>query len=388
MVRSLALAASAAVALGAWAPAASAQPGADDSSVHLSFDRSSLRLKENSGHVEVVWVFASGLSGREVSAWINTTYRGGADAADFYVFPGLFSLGPIRDEQNFGLIAWDDDLDDDCESVVLEIESSDSDVTVGGPMTIWIEDVDGAAVECGGDSPSEPSPSPPPEPRPPEPEPPPLVAPEAAFTVDVACVDELCRARTGEDVTFTDTSSGTVSRRSWDFDVATARTTSVATTRYAWASPGFYRVTLTVSGADHESTASRVFLVEAANPAGTCEPDGETVCLRDSRYQVRAIWRSPEGDVQPALAAHVGTNDSGLLWFHDADNWEVLIKVLDGCSANGHHWVYAASATSLPFEMSVTDTETGEVYRYVKGADELGALADPAAFVNSCQTGR
>ncbi|MYB20794.1 MAG: PKD domain-containing protein, partial [Holophagales bacterium] len=235
----------------------------------------------------------------------------------------------------------------------------------------------------GGGAP--PPPEPEPEPEPPPPSPP--VPPEAAFTVDVACADGLCRALTGEDVTFTDTSSGTVSRRSWDFYVAAGRAPSAATARYAWSSPGFYEVTLTVSGADHESTASRVFLVEAANPAGTCQADGETICLQDSRYQVRATWRSPEGEVLPARVAHAGTNDSGLLWFHDAENWEVLVKVLDGCALNGADWVFAASATDLGFDLEITDTVSGAVRRYAMSAGSPApALTDAAAFPERCRT--
>ena len=245
---------------------------------------------------------------------------------------------------------------------------------------------DPPAPEPPGSGGAPPPPEPEPEPEPEPPPPPSPVPPEAAFTVDVSCADGLCRARTGENVTFTDRSSGTVSRRSWDFYVPTGRAPSAATSRHAWSSPGFYEVTLTVSGANHESTASRVFLVEAADPAGACEPDGETICLRDSRYQVRATWRSAEGEVQPARVAHAGTNDSGLLWFHDAENWEVLVKVLDGCSINGADWVFAASATDLGFDLEITDTVTGEVRRYAMSAGSPApALTDADAFPERCR---
>lgn len=216
------------------------------------------------------------------------------------------------------------------------------------------------------------------EPEPPEP-------PTAAFTVDVPCSDGLCRARTGEEVAFTDTSSGDVSRRSWDFYVPAGRAPSGAVVRHAWSSPGFYEVTLTVSGAGAESTASRVFLVEAANPAGTCEPDGETICLQDSRYQVRATWRGPEGEVQPARVAHAGTNDSGLFSFFDRDNWELLVKVLEGCAITGADWVFAASATTLGFDIAVTDTVTGEVRRYEnEPGRRADAVTDTGAFTDRC----
>ncbi len=111
----------------------------------------------------------------------------------------------------------------------------------------------------------------------------------------------------------------------------------------------------------------------ARAPSRRRKPDGGTICLQDSRYQVRATWQSPEGEVLPARAAHAGTNDSGLLWFHGPENWEVLVKVLDGCSINGADWVFAASATTLRFDMEVTDTVTGEVRRY---GNEAGRKAD------------
>lgn len=91
--------------------------------------------------------------------------------------------------------------------------------------------------------------------------------------------------------------------------------------------------------AQGDTTVVRTATVEAADPARRCEPDAETICLQDSRYRVRATWRSPGGDARPAYAAGVGTDDTGLLSFHGAENWEVLVKVLDGCEINGADWV-------------------------------------------------
>ena len=129
-----------------------------------------------------------------------------------------------------------------------------------------------------------------------------------------------------------------------------------------------------------------MFLVEAAEPAGSCAPDGETMCLRDSRYQVRATWIDPDGETLNAGVVHAGTNDSGLLWFPDREKWEVLVKVLDGCSINGADWVFLASATDLGFEVTVTDTATGNEREY---RNEPGmpspAVADTGAFPGVCE---
>lgn len=244
----------------------------------------------------------------------------------------------------------------------------------------------GSPPPSGGGGAPEPEPEPePPPPSPPPPPPPPPVPPVAEFTVDMPCDDGLCRARTGEDVTFTDTSSGTVSRRSWDFETM-GRGPSGQTVSHGWSSPGFYRATLTVEGADVESTASRMFRVKAGEPAGACAPDAETVCLQDSRYQVAVEWQHPDGALHAANVVHAGTNDSGLFSFHDRDNWEMLVKVLNGCAINGHHWVYAASATDLGYAMRVTDTATGEMREFTNESGQVAsAVLDAEAFSTDCQ---
>ena len=65
----------------------------------------------------------------------------------------------------------------------------------------------------------------------------------------------------------------------------------------------------------------------------------------------------------------------------DREKWEVLVKVLDGCSVNGGDWVFLASATDLGFHVTVTDTATGNEREY---RNEPGmpspAVADTNAF--------
>ena len=224
-----------------------------------------------------------------------------------------------------------------------------------------------------------------PEPEPEPPPPPPPVPPVASFSVDMPCADGLCSARTGEDITFTDTSSGTVARRSWDFET-NGRTPSGRSVTHTWPSPGFYRSTLTVDGAGAESTASRMFRVDAAEPAGSCVPGPETACLQNSRFEVEVEWQGADGASNAARLVHAGTNDSGMFSFFDRSNWEVLIKVLDGCAANGHVWVFGGSTTDLGYVIRVTDTATGVVkeYRNEPGTS-AAAITDVAAFPDGCR---
>ena len=120
-------------------------------------------------------------------------------------------------------------------------------------------------------------------------------------------------------------------------------------------------------------------------PSTGCVPDAETFCLQGSRYKVTAEWWTVDGKSGSAQAAAPRTGDSGLFWFFDPDNWEILIKVLDGCSSNGHIWVFGASTTDLGYTIAVQDTLTGRERRYGNEAGRPApAITDVTAFAESC----
>ena len=123
-----------------------------------------------------------------------------------------------------------------------------------------------------------------------------------------------------------------------------------------------------------------------------CKETATTLCLLDDRYEVSLAWSKPSADPDQVeegqgRTARPRTNDSGLFWFFADGNWEMLVKVLDGCSYNGHHWVYAASATTVGLELTVRDTESDAAKTYVK---EFGppapAITDSGAFGGACST--
>ncbi len=129
-------------------------------------------------------------------------------------------------------------------------------------------------------------------------------------------------------------------------------------------------------------------LVGVLEASGTCEADEETLCLHDGRYELQADWWTGDGNSGAARVVPKATRDSGLFRFFDADNWEVLIKVLDGCAVNGHHWVYGASTTDLGYEIRARDTATDDVkvYRNDPGRP-APAITDGKAFTAACEEG-
>ncbi len=215
---------------------------------------------------------------------------------------------------------------------------------------------------------------------------PPRVPPKASFVVSVDCFDDPCRVRTGEEIRLTDTSSGNVTKRNWSF--GDGATSDLKSPTHAWTAPGLYDVTLTVSDGSSSDSAIRTLLVGASAPSGSCRADAETLCLQDSRFMVNVNWWNAAGESGAGRVVDAGTSDSGLFQFFDPENWEVLIKVLDGCRTNGRMWVLGASTTDLGYRIRVTDTVTDESRSY---ANEPGrpapAIVDTKAFSGACSGG-
>ncbi|HVS64897.1 MAG TPA: pectin acetylesterase-family hydrolase [Thermoanaerobaculia bacterium] len=115
-------------------------------------------------------------------------------------------------------------------------------------------------------------------------------------------------------------------------------------------------------------------------PGGCVDGDTE-LCLAGSRFEVRVAWRDFQGRTGEGMLVPFRSDDSGLFWFFDEDNWEVLVKVLDACTIADRFWVLAAGTTNLETTLTVTDTLTGEVREY---RNELGepaeAIIDTEAF--------
>ena len=326
-------------------------PPQDDPEVEVSFAAASYEVPE--GGSARIALRLSADPERELTIPLLRTHHGGASVADYSGVPDMVMFGPGVTVAEFPFKAADDSEEDFGESVVIGFGPLPPRVTGSGEATVSILDDD--------------------------------TPPTAAFEVHGAeCGVDLCRTRTGNLVRFTDTSGGPVEHRRWNFGDGTE--SSRPAPEHAWTEPGFFEVTLRVSGGERESSLSRTFLVEAAEPQGTCVPSAETLCLQDSRYAVAAQWRKADGETGAGTVVHAGTNDSGLFTFFSRDNWEILVKVLDGCALNGHVWVYAASTTDVGYIIRVTDTATGleKEYRNEPGVP-ASAITDAAAFPDGCR---
>jgi len=94
-------------------------------------------------------------------------------------------------------------------------------------------------------------------------------------------------------------------------------------------------------------------------------------------------WRDHQGNTGYGVTAPFRSADSGMFWFFNRDNWELLVKVLDGCAVNGHYWVFFAATTDVEFDLSVVpenlNLDGGQQYHNDLG-HPADAVTDTAAF--------
>ncbi len=102
----------------------------------------------------------------------------------------------------------------------------------------------------------------------------------------------------------------------------------------------------------------------AAGPDGevlqACSEDDRSLCLNDGRFRVSAAWETAQGASGDGRAVAL-TADTGYFWFFDDDNVEVVVKVLGACGVNQRYWVFAGGLTDVRVDITVEDTDSGEV---------------------------
>lgn len=131
---------------------------------------------------------------------------------------------------------------------------------------------------------------------------------------------------------------------------------------------------------------SRRFSEEASAMAGTtsgpCRDTERFLCLRN-RFEVQVNWTDPD-DISGfgrGVATPVDLSDeSGLFWFFDQDNVELVVKVLDGRTFNGNYWVFFGALTDVEYWVTVRDTMGGGQRTYHNGPKEMCGQRDIFAF--------
>jgi hypothetical protein len=96
-----------------------------------------------------------------------------------------------------------------------------------------------------------------------------------------------------------------------------------------------------------------------------CFASPTTLCLSEGRFAVTVDWQTEQsGGGSGEGVAVRETDDSGMFWFFEPSNLEILIKVLDACVVNDQRWVFFSGTTNVGFDLRVTDTVTNETNIY------------------------
>jgi hypothetical protein len=132
-----------------------------------------------------------------------------------------------------------------------------------------------------------------------------------------------------------------------------------------------------VSNAGGTTFSEAVDLTVDPVPVGTCQESSTTLCFQANRFAVTATVNGSAAVSMPF------SQEGGFFWIFEPQTVEVVVKILDGTSANGYFWVFHGSLTDLAYTVTVTDTISGVAKTYLKDAGHFCGDADTAAFHGS-----
>ena len=116
-------------------------------------------------------------------------------------------------------------------------------------------------------------------------------------------------------------------------------------------------------------------------PSTNCTATSTSLCLNNGRFRVTASWQTTTASGVGTAVAE--TTDTGLFWFFSANNIELILKVVNGCSFNNRYWVFAGGLTNVAVTITVTDTQSGAVRTY---SNFQGAAFQPIQDTNAFAT--
>jgi ELWxxDGT repeat protein len=108
-----------------------------------------------------------------------------------------------------------------------------------------------------------------------------------------------------------------------------------------------------------------------------CRTDDTTLCLL-GRFAVTLTWKASGS--QGSGHAVGRSSESGLFWFFDPDNPEILVKLLNGGGVNGSYWFFSGALSDVEYRVTVKDLVSGLVRTYDNPHGRICGQADTAAF--------
>lgn len=119
--------------------------------------------------------------------------------------------------------------------------------------------------------------------------------------------------------------------------------------------------------------------------SGSCVSDAATACLQSGRFEVKVDWQTATENGSGQVMSFGGQrtqNDESVFWsFFSATNFEMGVKVLNGCAFTGKYWVFISGLTDQGWAVHVRDTQTGATRTYSNPVGQLSqTIADTSAL--------
>ena len=137
-------------------------------------------------------------------------------------------------------------------------------------------------------------------------------------------------------------------------------------------------------GGGKTSAWSEEVSATTGDASGACRTGGQYLCLSEGRFEIQAHWKNhlEEGVFGAATAVPIDVSDeSGMFWFFNSTNIELVVKTLDGRPINGHYWVFFGALSNVEYWVTVRDTESGGRRTYHNPPAENCGQSDTMAFV-------
>ncbi len=109
-------------------------------------------------------------------------------------------------------------------------------------------------------------------------------------------------------------------------------------------------------------------------------PNDQEVCLFE-RFAVAIVGISNHPTDGIATPARFGSKETAFFWFYGDQNFEVMIKLLNGCAINGKWWVFGGALTNQAYHIAIGDSLTGARRDYYNAEGvNAAAITDTNAF--------
>jgi hypothetical protein len=135
--------------------------------------------------------------------------------------------------------------------------------------------------------------------------------------------------------------------------------------------------TMGVSAPSNEASAAPL-----PEEPGPCVADAGTLCLFGGRFAVSALWRDQHnGGVGTGGALPFpGSDRTGLFWFFNPANVELIVKALDGRGVNGAFWSFYGALSDVEYWVTVVDTARRRARTYHNRPAQICGVGDTGAF--------